>query len=361
MFDGETSATSLGTTQRITHLENVMLYRQNDIWVPLPDWALFYLKVGATVAAYVPHGHRIITGIAAPTRAYAASLSCVGAVVGLAATHLVADQLPIDKIAKFQELSPGTPLIDRRTSNKQERCALVGIKYDAGVPYVHVKPQSKLVRRLPPNLLHGLEPLENSEFVPSEHSAGRRIISDGEFEFIKAHVGSRPAGELIAYSRLDCLIVGPRNAAQRELGDTQFAVQAPRSAAIDGSLNLLARNRSILGPCAAYRSDVFSPSSEDTASWDNSLLPCVTIFNGALGFLKWRHLFKGTHWIVILDRTEPRFSEAVSEFNNHYFIRRADVAPQVDLPSIPPGVENLWYLEECANELGYYRRNRANL
>ena len=61
----------------------------------------------------------------------------------------------------------------------------------------------------------------------------------------------------------------------------------------------------------------------------------LVVFDGAGGFLKWRDKWAHCNWIVILDRTEPRFTEAVQVVNEKYLSRIAE--GNVRLPGpLPP-------------------------
>ena len=61
------------------------------------------------------------------------------------------------------------------------------------------------------------------------------------------------------------------------------------------------------------------------------ITPYATLFDGALSFLKWREAWRQTHWIVVLDRTDSHFADAVNVLNQEYVSDRVDA----ELPALP--------------------------
>src|SRR4051794_34482682 len=61
-------------------LLNNLYYAGEEGWEQLPDWARFFLSLGAFVAAQPKSETRWIVGVAVPTRAFAAALAAVGAI-----------------------------------------------------------------------------------------------------------------------------------------------------------------------------------------------------------------------------------------------------------------------------------------
>jgi hypothetical protein len=70
------------------------------------------------------------------------------------------------------------------------------------------------------------------------------------------------------------------------------------------------------------------------------------VFDGAPGFLKWWSAFPGRHQIVILDRTEAYFDDAVSAINTRLSQNRASAEPSLPGSDAPPGGEVLAFREE---------------
>ena len=69
------------------------------------------------------------------------------------------------------------------------------------------------------------------------------------------------------------------------------------------------------------------------------------VFDGALGFLKWGQMWHGRHQVVILDRTEPYFDDAISAINTRFSQNRTDGEVALPGSDAPPGGEVLAFRE----------------
>jgi len=89
-----------------------LLFQKDGSWQPLPHWAQFYIKLGSQLAKTPKVDTRLVVGIAAPTRAYAAAFLALGMVLQKAADAVVHE----DAKEHFQYLSSfdrGTPVLLR--------------------------------------------------------------------------------------------------------------------------------------------------------------------------------------------------------------------------------------------------------
>lgn len=171
------------------------------------------------------------------------------------------------------------------------------------------------------------------------------MVSKKELAFLSSCLSEGLAGELIAYSRTDCLIIGSKGQLRREARDTRFAVQDTNSRFVEGSLNMLVRMHELLSDSSAHRAVLCSSAGSPADLKPIISPPTAVIFSGATSFLRWRNSWRESHWIVLLDRTEPHFAEAVRELNQEYIRRRAEEEPSELLPALPTGVEAVCYHE----------------
>ncbi len=71
----------------------------------------------------------------------------------------------------------------------------------------------------------------------------------------------------------------------------------------------------------------------------------MTIFDGAVSFLKWRDYWRKSNWIVLLDKTESRFQEAVDLLNQEYIEKRIGESLNENMFSLPEGIEIIAFNE----------------
>jgi hypothetical protein len=109
-----------------------------------------------------------------------------------------------------------------------------------------------------------------------------------------------------------------------------------------GTLQDILKIRRFAGEGHTYRSEVMAVAAEALPEITS---PYTTLFDGALSFLKWREAWRQTHWIVVLDRTEPHFAEAVNILNQEYVSDRLDAEVPI-LPRLPDGMDVLLFKEE---------------
>lgn len=323
-----------------------LYYEHASGWLSLPYWGQFFLEVGARVARYPSRPYRCILGCALPTKAYAAALTATGVVTSLALANQFTPADEADRAEWLRHLEPGTPLIYRR-GNKYAKGTLDRWYLDNGIPYIRLRTScsGKEATSVPQKLLLGVDILHDATFRLPQKQTMRGIVSREELGFLSVYLGDRLARELIAYSRLDCLIIGSKEQLRRETHDTRFAVNDRVSRLVEGSLNMLVRIRELLGDNSAHRAALCSSASSPEDQTSITSPPVVVIFSGATSFLRWRDSWRSSHWIVLLDRTEPHFDEAIKELNQEYILRRAEEKPFESPPAPPDGIEAVWYHE----------------
>jgi hypothetical protein len=69
------------------------------------------------------------------------------------------------------------------------------------------------------------------------------------------------------------------------------------------------------------------------------------VFDGALGFLRWGQLWHGRHQVIMLDRTEPYFDDAISAINTRFSQNRTGGDGALPGSAAPPGGEALAFRE----------------
>jgi hypothetical protein len=133
------------------------------------------------------------------------------------------------------------------------------------------------------------------------------------------------------------MIVGNESVLRREIQDEPFAIQGEDGKLIEGRLQDVLRARGLGKEGECYRSEIVSTTGKSIRRLVGST-PHVVIFDGATGFPRWGAMWSNAHWVVILDRAEYRFVEAVSELNRIYLTRLED-QPIPAMPSAPGEIE----------------------
>lgn len=323
--------------QSATAGEEVLLVSDGKATV-LPRWARAYLSIGETIAQWDDHNTRMVVGIALPTRAYAALMISAGIVLEREKTEI------IDATANFHrimELPLGTALL-YKVKGKSIRAVFDGTQTVHGDLRLRVRVQKKSAGG-GTYLLDAPQALA-LEVLPG--IAGERGLSDrvhrarkSEELFLKNFLSHTLRDEFLLYPRLDCLVIGT-TAMLRE--ETQLGlVSTGRYGTHPGTLQDILKVRKFIRQGQTYRSEVMALGIE---ALPDTVVPYLTIFDGALSFLKWRDSWRQTHWIAVLDRTETHFPEAVNVLNQQYVTDRMNAEIPV-LPTLPAGMEILLFKE----------------
>jgi hypothetical protein len=66
--------------------------------------------------------------------------------------------------------------------------------------------------------------------------------------------------------------------------------------------------------------------------------PAVAVFDGSRSYLRWSGTYPDANWLIILDRNERRFTDAIDAVNALYTMRIGDRSP-ITVKSPPLGIE----------------------
>lgn len=322
-------------------------YYREDRWVPLPPWGGFFLSIGHRIAETAPDSDRFVLGVSVPIRAYAAALAAVGVVLSRSKVP-VATAAPEEHFEQLCGLKKNTPLIYVRKGRKL-RGVFQGVDTIRGVRRIRVMVESGSLRSAGTTHCLDCEQSVAVEVDPCGHTklpdrqTGRCILP--KRGLLTHIVGENEAIAFSTRSRIDCLIVGRVGILRDEITKTPFATKSRSGGTEEGNLQNVLRARKFMGEGQAYRSNVIAMNTHRVVNPPVGELPYVTIFDGANGFLTWRDCWRDSHWIVILDQTEPAFREAADALNREYVQKRRRRPVEPGLPYVPPRVETLLYRE----------------
>ncbi|MDF5724004.1 MAG: hypothetical protein PUP91_26775 [Rhizonema sp. PD37] len=313
---------------------------------PLPIWAIFFINVGCWLAQAEIQKNRLVLGLAIPTRNYAAALAALGVVQARA-------NIPIDRInsniyfEQLCKLPKGTPVVFH-DCKRRYKGIYQGIVETYGERRLRIQIENKrsggLANLVSVKQSHNVTIAHKPNINLPKKQSGRPIITHNEF--LDDVIGKANMSEFTTKSRLDCAVIGRITSLQNEMLETSFTSFSSTSKLNTGVLKDILRVRNFLSEGQSYRSEILPSQGSLPPQTTDGLVPYVTIFDGATGFIKWRDDWRNSHWIILLERTENYFQEAVQIINNDY-INRQNWEEITNIVRAPSGVEMVVYEELC--------------
>ena len=305
------------------------------------------MRLGATVAQVQNVQECHVTALAVPTRSYAAVLVAAGMIISRAKTTDTEHQAsPSDHFKMLGSLPAGTSVTLRR-GEKAVKGLLVGMKdirvdmrdtSKEGISMIGVQTQSgkggSLIEWLP---VGSALKIQISSKVWTRLPANLEKAKDASTsrsEFVSRVFQGADLWKFLTTSTLDCVILGSVGPLVQEATLTKLSVGSRGPEASAGTLLDILRIRRLYNNNEAFRSDIFPVNAKNNAMSSEEMVPHLVIFDGSVGFLKWRHNWAHCNWVVILDRTEPRFTEAVQVVNEEYLSRISE--GKLKLSGLPP-------------------------
>lgn len=318
-------------------------FEDSGHWYSLPEWAEYFISVGKHISATDTANGRSITAIVVPTRAYAAAFASLGIVIADAAERACPSAA-----AHFElmfDLPPGTPVIYWQKPDLSFKGILQAPAEDHGKLYLRVQVNSHdgggLTHWINESRALQVQLAHHSGKLPKSQSGSVRLASG----FVDALLGEGDRANLGFESKVVCAIVGRKGALEHEIRHTPLAVHANGDLHAQGMLqDILRVNRFIVGQ-QTHRSALIPVGSN---SHPENVITCVEkaiVFDGAVGFLKWGNAWSGRHQVIILDRTEPYFDDAIAALNRQFMQNGADGEGTTPDFMAPPGGEILTFRE----------------
>lgn len=318
-------------------------FEDSGNWYSLPEWAEYFIKIGEELASADQSESRIVTAIAVPTRAFAAAFVSLGMVISEAAARDHSSESA--HFEKLFGLPSGTPVIFRPKPGK----TLKGILQEpekVGKRYLRVQVHS----RAGGGLTYILGESQALQVQPAGHSGKLPKKQGGENarfanEFVDSLLGEADPVQLGLRSKLVCALVGKKNTLEHEIRQTPLAIHVNGHRRADGQLqDVLRVNRFVTGQ-QSYRSALVPVGGGSPSDNVAGNVEIGVVFDGAPGFLKWGQMWQGRHQVVILDRTEPYFDDAISAINTRFSQNRTDGEVALPGSDTPPGGEVLAFRE----------------
>ena len=304
---------------------------------PLPAWARYLAELGGTVGVDSQAGGRLVVAVGLPTRVYAASI--IGAGIVAARTTL---QPVADGSAHFAGLCaapPGTPVL-LEIGGRRTKGALLGPLSYRGEKWARVKLENGETHSVcEAEALRITIPSTSTSARSSEQRSATTLVQ--RRAFLRQSLGRAALTNITRESRMECVLVGRRSVLCHEATELQVAVPSaadPRRMQ-RARLSDVLRIRKLLRGGQPYRSEVVSSIGRRAPADAGDDPPFAVVFDGATGFLKWRHLWPQANWVVALDHTEPRCDEAAAAVDALYQDRGVGGPVPVLLPELPGQVD----------------------
>lgn len=261
----------------------------------LPHWCNFFINWGEYIGTFSPQGNRIVVALALPTRSYGAIFTAFGLVGSQVNTSIN------PSFEKFYRLKKGHK-----------------IYYQGRIAIFHEITKNNEIKII----------------VPPEQQDKKTYRKKIKPEPMTVILPQKQALEKLDFkdpNTIRYLIIGTIKKFQQEMENLiEFFDEF-------GQLKIHRFHKD------SYNSEIL-PIRRAKPEFLNSITPHTVIFDGANAFLKSRDYWLKSHNIVLLDRTEPHFQEAVDVINQNYYSRFDDVSVKGITP--PFGVEHIAYQEK---------------
>ena len=316
-------------------------FEDSGEWYSLPDWAEYFISIGKQLASAELSDSREVTVIVVPTRAFGAAFVSLGMVINDAAARDLASETA--HFAALFDLPAGTPVIFRPKPGKIFKGILQAPEEYKGKLYVRVQVHSSngggLTYLLDESKATQVQPARHSGKLPKKQGGDNARLAN---QFVDSLLGEADPVQLGLRSKFCCAIVGRRNTLEHEIRKTPLALYVNGQLHAEGHLQDVLRVDRFVTEQQSYRSALVAESPKDEVIANVEM---GVVFDGALGFLKWGDLWQSRHQVVILDRTESYFDEAVSAINTRYSQNRTDGEVALPVSDAPPGGEVLAFRE----------------
>ena len=270
---------------------------------------------------------RLVIALAVPTRSYAAVLLAVGAIVSNAKTINAAGQVSPESHFEMLCGLPTETSVILREEGKPVKGIFVGTRdfKNDGNLRIGVQIQNSKGGALTTWLSRETSQKVQVSSMPwsrlPKDADNAREVDTSSSEFTSEIFQGIDLWNFVTESSLDCVILGNVGTLEKEATTTKLSIGSRGTEASAGSLQDILRICRLFRNNEAFRSQILSVNSNEHAKLSEGMLPRMVIFDGAVGFLKWRHYWSQSNWVVILDRTETRFLEAVQSVNEEFLSR----------------------------------------
>ena len=301
-------------------------------------------------------GKELVAVVIVPARGYAAALVALGILIGkLSGPHDT--QLGAVTIEeKLRKLNRGSPVVIQE-GNKQINGDFSGISkkfYDNNLRvgiHIRIKKTEQITRwLLLDQCIVNILPSGTISIIPSLTNGDSIIEHQG---FIKNIAPKIKMKDIVSIANTECLFVAQISTLRSEIVDAQFASTNTRTQETSvfmpqdlgdsnnltyGNLQDILRVRRFLKRDLSFLSDILPVDSKRISDKIELNEDTIVLFDGSSALLKWDRIISGSVKIIVLDRTDTRFEEAIELINTKYVDRQSDVDV---IPAAPNNIETI--------------------
>lgn len=306
----------------------------------LPEWAYFFMGLGYQLAATPKNDCRVVAGLAVPTRVFACSLVAMGVVFARARSENLIDTAQLQYI---QNLRADTSVYVRTSNNKRLRGIFKKLVSFNGKQYVLISITKSMERAFPlEEYASRITVADRDVNLPLYQQSGYSLETPSKL--LECCLGQELAKTYKLGSSFEALLIGEKSTIAQEVNGVSFSCKiSDKFPEVAGDLQEILRVRQFSGANKSYRTQCISSLNITPEKEIGKQTPLVVIFDGAVAYIKLGHKWRSAHQIVLLDRTERQFFDAIELLNQNYAYRLAGVSK---LPlKIPNGIELMVYKE----------------
>jgi hypothetical protein len=314
-------------------------------WYSLPEWAEYFIGVGQQLVSAPPAESRTVTAIVVPTRAFGAAFLSLGMVITDAASRDQASESA--HFEKLFDLPPGTPVIFRPKKGEALRGVLQAPEEYDGKLFVRVQVHNKAGGSL-------TYPIAESQSLKVQPTGGRSWKLPKKQgvdnvrtanKFVDSLLGETDPVQLGLRSKFVCALVGRRNVLEHEIRKTPLSIHVNGHRHAEGQLQDVLRVDRFVTEQQSHRSALVSVGADPPSPDVINGVEIAVVFDGAVGLLKWGTMWHSPHQVVILDRTEPFFDDAINAINTRFSQNGIHCPGPMPEIAAPPGGEILAFRE----------------
>lgn len=323
----------------------VLHFEDSGNWSSLPVWAEYFINIGRQIVLSPKTESRMVTALIVPTRAYAAVFISLGVVVSEAA--LMNSDSPLVHFENLLGLPPGSPVIYRPGKGKVLK-GLILRQEEGDGKTIRVQVNSKagggLTHLIKESHAHQVQPAGGGVVkLPKDQKPNKKRIAN---TFVDLLLGENDPVQLRLKSKGVCALVGHKKPLDQEIRKTPFSVLVNGESYVKGNIQDILRLNEFVTPQQSHRSILIpigsNPPSPDLVSG----VEFGVVFDGAKGFLKWGNIWQKQHLVIVLDRTETHFDEAIAAINTRFSQNRIKGEVEIPKEDPPSGTEVLAFLEK---------------
>jgi len=308
-------------------------------------WLEIYASVGEELINWDDKTSSLVTVLSVPHKYLTAAIVSAGALLKLASRYSRQGSTVEEHFQYLSSLKDGTKLTWNNGTSQ-----LIGEKKASDEMYLEILTRAggKTEKTAKEN------PAESSLLSPAlctqfnVHEAENQNIKlpvksyldkplTGPSNLAKTILGDNDNANFFTFSSNSCVIVGELASLNKEIRETPVFDSLNNKSYLEDIVRLRTTNPNNISKTQIW------PSRSPADKRYNENPPDIVIFDGSKAFIKWRFLFGGSPWCVILDRTEHDFELAVKDVEQDYSLNRIPGKPINTVLTDYPAIEILQY------------------